>query len=171
MSLLLALLASSVITAAQAEPVASALTAFDIACLRVRGDREALAALAKAKGWDSVEGGSPPAGGWQVGYWIESGAVVRLSGYPASEDGLTPAQVICAVDGIETRPGWEQTVSALPVNGAALGEGARPDMSTYRIPPGMEVKVWDLADGSRIHASSFSARSYLELSINYPTGR
>lgn len=169
--MLLALLASSVMTTVQADPVAAAVAAFDLACLRVRGDRDALAAVAKAQGWETAERRSPPERGWQVGYWTETGALVRLSGYPASSDGSTPAQVICAVDRIETGPGWGQKVSALSVDGAPLGEPSQPDMSTYRMPPEMELTVWDLADGSRIHASYVPARNYLELSVNYPTGR
>ena len=169
--MLLALLASSAITTAQTDPVAAAVMAFDHACLRVRGDREALASTAKAQGWEPAERRSPPTRGWEAGYWTDTGALVRLSGYPASGDGMTPAQVICAVDRIETGPGWEAKVSALSVDGAPLGEPSQPDMSTYRMPPDMELTVWDLADGSRIHASYVPARNYLELSVNYPTGR
>ncbi len=157
--------------AQEANGLPGAVMAFDQACLQVRGDRVALAAVANAQGWASAERRSPPERGWQVGYWTETRALVRLTGYPATADGLTPAQVICAVDRIEARPGWEQKVSALTVDGAPLGEPSQPDLSTYQIRPDMELKVWDLADGSRIHASYIPTRSYLELSINYPTGR
>lgn len=152
------------------DAVAPALVAFDAACLEVRGDREAFENVAKAQGWTSVNANVRDRD-WVVAY--RSGElIIRLSQYRAEtvEDGVVPAR-ICAVDRIEAGPEWEQKLSMLVVDGAPLGNPSQPDMSTYQMPPDMELAVWDLADGSRIHASYVPARSYLELSINYPTGR
>lgn len=169
-----ALLASvAVVVIAQpvpADTVASAVAAFSKACVEVRGDRAAFESVARSESWTPAETnlGSRD---WAVGY-RSGGLIIRLSQYPSQTpgDGSVPPR-ICAVDRIEAGPEWEQKVSALHVDGESLGASMSPDAERYRIPPGMEVRVWDLADGSRIHASYISARSYLELSINYPTGR
>ena len=152
------------------DTVAPAVAAFNKACVEVRGDRATFEGVARTQGWTPVET-NPGNRDWVVGY-RSGGLVVRLSQYRSEtlDGGVLPAR-ICAVDRIEAGPDWEQKVSTLQVEGRALGASNLPDAERYQIPPGMEVRVWDLADGSRIHASYMPARSYLELSINYPTGR
>ena len=73
------------------------------------------------------------------------------------------------MDRIAAGPVWKEKVAALEVNGAPLGPPSEVDLAVYQMPEGLEVVVWDLADGSRIHASHVVADDYLELSVNYPT--
>ncbi|WP_370238362.1 hypothetical protein [Brevundimonas sp.] len=164
-------LAAVVVTAEprSADTVTPAVAAFSTACLDVRGDRTAFEAVADAQGWSQVEA-APRNNDWIVSY-RSAGLIIRLSQYQiATAGGEAVPGRICAVDRIEAGPDWEQQVSALKVDGRILGKSTLPDPDIYQIPPGMEVRVWDLSDGSRIHASFIPARSYLELSINYPTG-
>ena len=152
------------------DTVAPAVAAFNKACVEVRGDRGAFENVARAQGWTPVETNLGNRE-WVVGFRSD-GLIIRLSQYRSEtlEGGAIPAR-ICAVDRIEAGSEWEQKVAALQVDGRPLGASTLPDPEVYQIPASMEVRVWDLADGSRIHASYIPARSYLELSINYPTGR
>lgn len=152
-----------------ADTVTPAVAVFSMACLDVRGDRAAFEAVADGQSWRPVEA-APRNNDWIVSYQ-SAGLVIRLSQYQVAMVGgeAVPGR-ICAVDRIEAGPDWEQQVSALKVDGRVLGKSTLPDPDVYQIPPGMEVRIWDLSDGSRIHASYIPARSYLELSINYPTG-
>ncbi len=153
-----------------ADTIGPAVAAFNKACVQVRGDRAAFENVARAQGWTPIESNLGNRE-WVVGF-RSNGLIIRLSQYRSEtlEGGAIPAR-ICAVDRIEAESDWEQLVAALEVGGRALGASSLPDPEVYQIPAGMEVRVWDLADGSRIHASYIPARSYLELSINYPTGR
>lgn len=149
------------------DEVSAAAALFDTVCLQVRDNREAFEALAEARGWTPVDldlNGRD----WVVGYRAGD-LLVRFSQSPGADSKMGP-QRICAVDHIEAGADWQQALTTLQVDGRALGPSTTPG-SNYQLPPGMEVRFWDLDDGSRVHGTFIAARSYLELSVNYPAGR
>lgn len=153
-------------THAQAEALDDALVAFQAACLDVRGDREAFNAVARSKDWKPRFSGARPPRDWMDVY-LSDPLVVHLAHTPAQTSPLSiPAQLICTVDRIPYESGWRARMAAEVVDGAPLGAAASPP-SSYVLPSGFELGIWDLADGSRIHATAIESERRIELSINY----
>lgn len=139
---------------------------FGQACLgAVPMTREALASVAEARGWQAVEVAPSERLEWRAVYRAGD-VVVRLDQHRATE--VTLAERICVVDMEAPEADWRNEVSALTANGQLVGPPANVDRSPYRMPPGFDLTVWDLPDGSRIHGTR-EADGTVELSVNYAT--
>ncbi len=147
----------------------TSVAAFKAACLNIRGDRAKLQELATIKGWRPSQAELHPAMDWMDVYEVGS-TVLKLAHIPKVVDGdsITPEQLICALDGVEASPDWAQALSSLEIEDRVLG-APKPPPGNYDIPPGLEMGVWFLPDGSRLHGSYIAAQRRLEISINYPT--
>lgn len=144
----------------------AAIKAFGEACLaRTPATPESLAALAARSGWPAVSVERPRDLEWRTVYRAGD-AVVRLDQHRATD--LNPGERICIVLVGPAPAGWRERVSALSANGAPVGAPGAYDPAVYQLPPGLELTVWDLPDGSRIHALR-EPDGLLELSVNYPT--
>lgn len=144
-----------------------AIAVFGDACLAATpATREGLEAQAIQRGWRSLSVQSEARLEWRVVYQTQA-ARVRLDQHRGSDD--NPGERICVVLVGQAPTGWRDKVSALIANGAPVGAPGAPD-ERYQLPPGLELTVWDLPDGSRIHALRQSD-NLLELSVNYPTGQ
>lgn len=144
---------------------------FKAACLDIRGDRDALARLARERGWETGRARLQSTQDWGDAY-RDGGHVIRLSHYPASRapEGPSPEQLICVVDFVQTDANWPAVLSKLVVDGEPLGAPSEPPAS-YQIPDGLTVLIWDLKDSSRIHGTYVASQRRLELSVNYPVSR
>jgi len=139
----------------------AAIVVFQKACLQERGDRDALRSLASANGWKK-RAESLAIFEWSDAY-MAGGLVVRLSHKPM-QDGV-PSDLICSVDWVTYEDGWREKMAAVSVEGGLLGAPQTPS-SSYRMPPGFQVGIWDLPDGSRIHATVTAPQPRIELSVN-----
>ena len=141
---------------------------FGEACLgSLPATREGLASLASRKNWRKVDTVTPGNLVWRD-YYRAGQATVRLDQHRAADG--NPGERICVVL-VGAAPGnWRAQVSGLSAAGARVGDPGTYDTNVYQLPPGLELTVWDLPDGSRIHALR-EPDNTLELSINYPTGR
>ncbi len=147
-------------------PANPGVAAFGEACLAATPvTREALADLAAQRGWAAERSGAPDGEEWRDVYRAGD-ATVRLSQYRATGEG----ERVCVVLVGKAPAGWSDQVSALLVDGAPVGGADTYDPELYQLPPGLELKVWDLPSGSRIHALRTSD-GLLELSVNYPVGQ
>jgi hypothetical protein len=153
---------------AAAPAVAPGVAVFQDACLTstpaVRSD---LAAMAARKGWTAVRARTPEDQDWRDVYRAGD-AVIRLDQH--TKTGESPGELICVVDIGPAAAGWKDQVSGLLANGAPVGAPDVYDTNVYKLPPELELTVWDLPDGSRIHALR-EPDNHLELSVNYPAGR
>jgi hypothetical protein len=159
------LLAAGLLAApAQAD---AAIAVFGDACVAATpATREGLSAQAAQRGWRPLRAQLEDGLEWRVIY--QAGASrVRLDQHRASDG--NPGERICVVLIGQASAGWRDQVSALVANGAPVGAPDTFDTERYQLPPELELTVWDLPDGSRIHALRQSD-NLLELSINYPTG-
>ena len=149
-------------------PADVGIAAFGDACLaRTPVSREALAELAARRGWPVGRTDTPDNLEWRDIYRA-GGVMVRLDQHRESDD--NPGERICVVL-IGSAPNrWRDQVAKLAANGSPVGAPAIYDTERYQLPPGLELTVWDLPDGSRIHALR-EPDNTLELSVNYPTGR
>jgi len=175
-------LASAVVVAvatpaAPTDRIDDGIAAFSRACLQVRGDRDKLAAAAEGMGLTpfAIE---PRDGHDWVDAFRGASLAIRLHHIPAQSSPTSdsssvstriPEQLICAVDVPDVSGDWRAALEALTVDGAPLGAGREPGQD-YVFPDEVEILIWDLADGSRIHGSYIAADRYLELSVNYPAG-
>ncbi|RZJ00343.1 MAG: hypothetical protein EON90_07945 [Brevundimonas sp.] len=141
---------------------------FGKACLSsLPVERAALASLAQSEGWTPLRAATPQDQEWRDVY--RSGAyVIHLDQHKATDEGA--GERICVV-ALSTAPaGWKDQIGALQANGSPVGAPQPYDTAVYQLPPGLELTMWALPDGSRIHALR-EPDNALELSINYPTGR
>lgn len=149
-------------------PADAGIAAFGEACLaRTPASREAMAELAARGGWPVGRADTPDDLEWRDIYRAGS-AIVRLDQHRASND--NPGERICVVLVGAAPNGWRDQVAGLAANGSPVGASAVYDTERYQLPPGLELTVWDLPDGSRIHGLR-EPDNTLELSVNYPTGR
>jgi len=149
-------------------PSETGTAVFERACLSSTPmTREGLADIARQQGWRTVDSDTPAEQDWRAVYRA-GGYVVRLDQHRGATE--NPGERICIVAVGPAPRGWKDKVSALQVNGAPVGAPDTYDHTVYRMPPELELTVWDLPDGSRIHALR-EPDSNLELSVNYPTGR
>ncbi len=128
--------------------------------------REALANMAREGRWDIGQGETPDHLEWRDVY-RHGTVIVRLDQYRQNDS--NPGERICVVLVGEAPSGWQSQVSALEANGTPVGAPGSYDTDVYQLPSDLELMVWDLPDGSRIHALRTSD-NILELSVNYPTG-
>lgn len=144
----------------------AAVTAFDNACVKTRGDRDAFRQTASERGW--VATSSPLRGGRD---WAENfraaGFAASLNHTPETVRGsrTIPEQLSCSITIADVPADWRSRLETAEVGSAQLGPGQAPGAS-YQMPPGFEVVVWDRGD-DRIHATKGSDGAFLELSINY----
>ncbi|WP_339914283.1 hypothetical protein [uncultured Brevundimonas sp.] len=162
-------LAAWLLAAPAASPVvAPGVAAFQDACLTstpmARAD---LAAMAERRGWVPVRARTPAELEWRDLY-RGGNALIRLDQHKKTADNA--GELICVVLVGPAVAGWKDQVSSLLANGVAVGPPGVYDTNVYQMPPELELTVWDLPDGSRIHALR-EPDNTLELSINYPTGR
>jgi hypothetical protein len=158
---------AAVLLATQA-PVDARVLAFGDACLAsTPASRAGLAALAAERGWPSGQAPTPEAMAWRD-FYRAGEAIVRLDQHRVTDD--NDGERICVVLIGPAPVNWRKQVSALVANGAVVGAPGTYETNRYQLPPELELTVWDLPDGSRIHAL-IDADNSLELSVNYPTGR
>jgi hypothetical protein len=162
-------LAAWLLAAPAASPgVAIGVAAFQDACLTstpmARAD---LAATARREGWVPVRARTPADQEWRDLYRAGN-SVIRLDQHKRTAD--SAGELICVVLVGPAAAGWKDQVSGLLANGVVVGPPGVYDTNFYQLPPGLELTVWDLPDGSRIHALR-EPDNTLELSVNYPTGR
>ncbi len=149
-------------------PGDTGIATFGEACLaETPMRREALADMAERDRWLVGQVEVPGDLEWRDIYRAGE-AVVRLDQYPTTAD--SPGGRICVVLIGPAPTAWKDKVSALTAAGAPVGEPDAYDAEKYRMPADLELTVWDLPDGSRIHALLEDGGT-LELSVNYPTGR
>lgn len=77
-----------------------------------------------------------------------------------------PEQLICTVDYAPYVTDWRQRMASVTVDGVALGESGDVP-SSYRLPPGFNLGIWDFANGDRLHVTAITAERRIELSVNY----
>jgi len=144
------------------------IEAFGQACLsETPMTREGLAERARRGRWETGRAETPADLEWRDIYRHGS-AIIRLDQHP-KVDG-NPGERICVVLVGSAPADWRDQVSALTSNGTPVGAPGTYDTERYQLPPELELTVWDLPDGSRIHALREPGNT-LELSVNYPTGR
>jgi len=161
----LALAASLLAAQPQTDP---RIGTFGDACLAdTPATREGLKAAAARGGWLTGQTATPEDLEWRDIYRAGQ-AIVRLDQHRTTA--ANPGERICVVLIGEAPAGWQDQVSALVSNGAPVGAPGTYDTNVYQLPPELELTVWDMPDGSRIHALR-EPDNTLELSINYPTGR
>jgi hypothetical protein len=149
-------------------PVDARITAFQDACLTTTpASREGLTELAVQRRWLTGQAATPENLEWRDVYRA-GGAIVRLDQHRTTDE--SPGERICVVLIGSAPADWKGQVSALIANGSAVGAPGTYDTKVYQLPSELELTVWDLPDGSRIHALR-EPDNTLELSINYPTGR
>ncbi|MBI2260542.1 MAG: hypothetical protein HYU62_02635 [Caulobacterales bacterium] len=162
---LVALAVGLLATQAAADP---RVAAFGDACLATTpASRQGLVDLAAQRQWPTGRAPTPENLEWRDIYRAGE-AIVRLDQHRASDE--NPGERICVVLIGPAPADWRDQVSALVSGGSAVGAPDPYDTSRYQLPPELELTVWDLPDGSRIHALRESDNT-LELSVNYPTGR
>lgn len=146
--------------------VERAIGAFDRACLSTAGNRAAFIAVSAEQGWVSVNVPLRARRDWSEAFGAP-GLAIMLNHTPASSDGPigTPEQLSCSVTFRDVPSDWRSRIEAATFAGAVLGPGQAPS-GNYRIPPGLELVVWDRGMG-RIHATHNVRDNYLEISINY----
>lgn len=161
----LALAASLLAAQPQTDP---RIGTFGDACLtETPATREGLKAAAVRNEWLAGQAATPEGLEWRDIYRAGQ-AVVRLDQHRTTAD--NPGERICVVLIGRAPAGWQDQVSALVSNGVAVGAPGTYDTNVYQLPPELELTVWDLTDGSRIHALR-EPDNTLELSVNYPTDR
>ena len=161
----LALAASLLAAQPQTDP---RIATFGDTCLtETPATREGLKAAATRNGWLIGQTATPEELDWRDVYRAGR-TIVRLDQHRTTAD--NPGERICVVLIGDARAGWRDEVSALVANGEPVGAPGTYDTNVYQLPPELELTVWDLPDGSRIHALR-EPDNTLELSINYPTGR
>jgi hypothetical protein len=162
-------LAAWLLAAPAGSPVfAPGVAAFQDACLTSTPmARDDLAAMARRKGWAPVRASTPDDLEWRDIYRAGN-AVIRLDQHKKTADNA--GELICVVFVGPAASGWKDQVSSLLANGVAVGPPGVYDTNVYQMPPELELTVWDLPDGSRIHALR-EPDNTLELSVNYPTSR
>lgn len=149
-------------------PVDPRVAAFGDACLAATpATREALASLAAQRGWAAVRPGAPDGVEWRDVYRADDFTVRLDQSHATGED---EGARICVVLVGQAPAGWSDQVSTLLVDGDPVGSPDAYESELYQLPPGLELTVWDLPNGSRIHALRTSD-GLLELSVNYPVGR
>lgn len=162
----IALIAAGLLAASA--PADPRVETFAQACLSLTPmTRERLSELARQGRWEEGSFETPANLEWREVYRHGS-AIIRLDQHRVTDD--SPAQRICVVYVGQAPAGWRDQVSGLNANGSPVGAPGTYDTAVYQLPPGLELTVWDLPDGSRIHALREPDNS-LELSVNYPTGR
>jgi hypothetical protein len=153
---------------AAAPTVAPGMVVFQDACLTsIPMGRSDLVALAARKGWVAVQASTPDNQEWRDVYRAGD-ALVRLDQHKTTD--ANPGARICVVLVGPAVAGWKDQVSGLFAAGAPVGPSDTYDTNVYKLPPELELTVWDLPDGSRIHALR-EPDNNLELSVNYPVGR
>ncbi|MFN3669738.1 MAG: hypothetical protein ACK4VY_10550 [Brevundimonas sp.] len=143
------------------------IATFGDACLaETPATRGGLAAAARRHGWSKGQTATPDNLEWRDIYRAGQ-AIVRLDQHRTTIE--NPGERICVVLVGAAPADWREQVSALVANGSPVGAPGTYDAAVYQMPPGLELTVWDLPDGSRIHALREPGNS-LELSVNYPAG-
>ena len=138
---------------------------FGEACLaETPVSRDRLATLARRKGWPQGQADTPANLEWRD-YYRAGDAIIRLDQHRASD--VNPGERICVVFVGPAPDNWTDQVSNLRSSGARIGAPGSYDAEVYELPPGLDLVVWDLPGGSRIHALK-TPDDVLELSINYP---
>ncbi|HZW15523.1 MAG TPA: hypothetical protein VFF66_04630 [Brevundimonas sp.] len=161
----LALAASLSAAQTQVDP---RIAAFSDACLADSpATREGLKTTAARGGWLIGQAETPEDLEWRDVYRAGQ-AIVRLDQHRTTAE--NPGERICVVFIGPAPTDWRDQVSALVTKGSPVGSPGVYDTDVYQLPPELELTVWDLPDGSRIHALR-EPDNNLELSINYPTGR
>lgn len=161
----LALAASLLAAQPQTDP---RIGTFGDACLtETPATREGLKTAAARNGWLADQTATREELEWRDVYRAGR-AIVHLDQHRTTAD--NPGERICVVLIGDAPAGWRDEVSALVSNGEPVGAPGAYDTNVYQLPPELELTVWDLPDGSRIHALR-EPDNTLELSINYPTGR
>lgn len=144
-----------------------AIGTFGDACLATTPmTRASISAVASAQGWDVGEADTPDHLEWRD-YYRAGRTIVRLDQYRVTDE--SSGERICVVLVGEAPAGWTEQVSELRSNGQPVGEADAYDTERYQLPPRLALTVWDLPDGSRIHALVTDS-GLLELSVNYPAG-
>jgi hypothetical protein len=144
------------------------IQAFGEACLATTPvSRDGLAALARRKGWPQGQAATPDEMEWRD-YYRAGEAIIHLDQHRVSE--LNPGERICVVLVGPAPSDWVDQVSHLQSNGQPVGGPGSYDTQKYVLPPDLELVVWDLPDGSRIHALK-TPDDRLELSVNYPVAK
>ena len=165
----IASLAAGLLVVSDSPPVvAPSIAVFHQACLSsIPPTRADLAAVAERQGWTAVRTDTPDDLEWRAVYGV-GGAQVRLDQHKASD--TSNGELICVVSVGSAPANWKDQVSNLQVKASNVGAPGTYDANFYQLPPELELTVWDLPGGSRIHALR-EPNNNLELSVNYPTGR